>query len=139
MNARVFLLQQSRRDFDLSSAERYGTVVPVLGERESPSLALAPALIKIRKALRDYRPEKDFLLAAGGDQLASFIAGMVMTDEAILSKGYVTWLRWDRDRDFDGRRDSSKGEYVPVRFNLNGFWKPQQWDGSITKDNHVRP
>lgn len=129
MTGRVFLLQNPRKDFDLSSAEKFGTVVPVLGERDSPSLALAPALIKVRQALRDYNPEEDYLLAAGGDPLAIFLAGMIMTDEGLLSKGFVTWLRWDRNRDFDGRRDPTRGQYVPVRFNLNGFYK-EDWDGS---------
>lgn len=127
---RVFLLQQSRRDFDLSPAERYGTVIPVLGERESPSLALAPALIKMRAALRDYDPAQDHLLAAGGDQLASFLAGMVLTDEGLLARAPVSWLRWDRNRDYDGRRDMLRGEYHPVRFGLYGVGnKEDEWDG----------
>lgn len=125
---RVFLLQKSRRDFDLTSAERLGTVVPVLGERESPSLALAPALVKMRQALRDYDPKTDHLLAAGGDQLASFLAGMVLTDEGILRSEPVSWLRWDRNRDFDGRRDMSQGSYVPVLFGLTGPGR-KEWDG----------
>lgn len=126
---RVFLLQRSRRDFDLSSAERLGQLVPVLGERDSPSLALAPALVKMRTALRDYNPDEDHLLAAGGDQLASFLAGMVMTDEGLLRRGEVSWLRWDRNRDFDGRRDLNRGEYQPVRFSLNGPGNKGDWHG----------
>jgi hypothetical protein len=127
---RVFLLQRSRRDFNLSSAERFGTVVPVLGERESPSLALAPALTKMRTALRDYDPTSDHLLAAGGDQLASFLAGMVLTDEGILRNDPVSWLRWDRARDFDGRRDPSNGSYEPVQFGLYGVGaRKDDWDG----------
>lgn len=126
---RVFLLQKSRRDFDLTSAERLGTVVPVLGERESPSLALAPALTKMRSMLRDYDPANDHLLAAGGDQLASFLAGMVLTDEGLMRDEPISWLRWDRNRDFDGRRDATLGSYQPVRFGLYGAGKKEDWDG----------
>lgn len=130
MSGRVFLLQESRRNFDLSSAARLGTLVPVLGERDSPSIALAPALVRIRQALRDYNPDRDHILAAGGDQLASFMAGAILTDEGRLSQESVSWLRWDRNRDFDGRRDVRKGEYVPVRFNLGGFLPPNDWTGN---------
>lgn len=114
--AKVFLLQKSRRGFDLSSAEKYGTVITVLGERESPSLAPAPALIKLRQAIREYNPDTDFFLSAGGDPLAALMIGMLLVDEG----KSASWLRWDRNRDFDGRRDMTAGEYKPVRFDLNG-------------------
>lgn len=126
---RVFLLHQSRRDFDLSSAAAFGTVVPVLGERESPSLGLAPCLAKMRSMLKDFDVEHDYLLAAGGDQLASFLAAMVLADMGLLGRG-VRWLRWDRNRDYDGRRDFTRGEYQPVTVSLSGTGANKgEWDG----------
>lgn len=128
MASRVFLIQASRRPFDLTTAQAFGEVVPVLQERDSPSVALAPALVKIRQALRDYDPQTDYLLAAGGDQLASFLAGAILTEDGHLHRDAVSWLRWDRHRDDDGRRFTNQGEYVPVRFNLKGQTQ-SEWTG----------
>lgn len=126
---RVFLLQESKRDFDLNPAKKLGDLIPILGPHDSPSIALAPSLIKMRQALRDYDPNADHLLAAGGDQLSSFLAAVVLTDAGLLNgDNFVSWLRWDRARDIDGRRSYKDGEYKPVAFNLNGPYKAE-WNG----------
>ena len=122
----VFLLQKGRGSFDLTSAHRLGQLVTVLGERDSPSLAPGPALATIRRALKEYDPRTDHLLTAGGDPLAAFMAGAVLTDTGVLREG-VSWLRWDRARDLDGRRDFNRGQYEPVVFNLNGAPMRADW------------
>ncbi len=128
MKNRVFLLQESKRDFDLSPATRIGELIPILGPHDSPSIALAPSMIKIRQALKEYDPNHDYILAAGGDQLSSFLAGCILTDLGYLNgENHVNWLRWDRNRDFDGRRDFRKGEYKPTAFNLNGPYR-EEWN-----------
>ncbi len=121
--AKVFLIQASRRDFDLRPAEKYGEIVKVLGERESPSLAPGPTLVKLRQMVQTYDPATDFLLTAGGDPLAAMMVGMLLQDEG----KSASWLRWNRNRDFDGRRDQLAGDYVPVQFDLQGM-KRGVWD-----------
>lgn len=107
----VWLLQESwSHSVDLSSAQRYGTIVPVLSGKDNPGQAPGPALFKLKHALRDYQPQ-DFVAYALADPAAAFLAGMVFAREDLMREP-VNWLRWDRERSTDGERQRG-GFYVP--------------------------
>ncbi len=95
---------------DLSSAQRYGKVLHILGPRDQASLAPGPCLFKIKKTLRDFNPETDFLCYAGGDPHTLLLVGFALRDLNIRD---ARFLRWERERDTEGRRKPG-GFYVPV-------------------------
>lgn len=109
---KVWLLQESwSQNADLSSAHRYGTVIPILGSQDHPGRSPGPSLFKLKKALEDYHPD-DYIAYALADPAAVFLAGMVMAKEGLL-KETVQWLRWERERATDGARTSG-GYYTPT-------------------------
>lgn len=95
---------------DLSSAARYGTIQPILEEDEHPSSTPGPALSKMSKALREFRPEVDYLCSAGGDPMSLALAVLALANWNIPE---FTLLRWERERDTDGTRTRG-GFYVPI-------------------------
>lgn len=105
---KVWLLQESwKPDVDMSSAQRYGTVIPILTRLDVPGQAPGPCLFKLKHALRDYHPD-DYVTYALSDPAAPFLAGMVFANEGLLREP-VNWLRWDRERDINSQR--TKGGY----------------------------
>ncbi len=108
---KVWLLQESwSRNIDLSSANRYGAITPILSGADMPSVAPGPSLFKLKAALKDYRPF-DYVVYALSDPAAAFLAGMVFAREG-LSREPINWLRWDRERSTEGERTNG-GFYVP--------------------------
>ena len=95
---------------DLSSAQRYGKLMPVLEEFEQPSLHPGPSLHKMNRALRSFDPTKDFLCYAGGDPMSIALALVALRN---LGLREVQMLRWDRERDTEGVRTKG-GYYMPV-------------------------
>lgn len=108
----VWLLQESwSHSVDLSSAQRYGKVVPLLSGKDHPSQAPGPAIFKIKQTLlKEYRPG-DYIAYALSDPACAFLAGMVFAKEG-LDRDPINWLRWDRERAPDGERTGG-GFYVP--------------------------
>lgn len=107
----VYLIQEPNTDRfprDLSSANRYGKIVPVLSAAYKPSLLPGPALHEMRRALRAFRPD-DFILWIGGDPMGPILAGYVINELGYRS---CKFLRWERERDPEGRRLGT-GFYVP--------------------------
>ena len=109
---KVWLLQESwSRNADLSSAQRYGVVMPILSGQDAPGVAPGPALFKLKQRLvHDYHPD-DYVVYALADPAAAFLAGMVFARENLIGQP-VNWLRWERERAIDGQREAG-GYYLP--------------------------
>ena len=118
--SRVFILQPPTRKRDLSSAQRYGTIVYLIDDPEfQPSLFPAKALMEIVNRLRewDYHPERDYVVFAGGDSVGALMLGQITSAFGRVSRGNTTTkfyrtLRWDRELQPDGTR--AGGFYTPV-------------------------
>lgn len=109
----VFFVQEPGSDRDFSSANRYGKVEFLLSSRDRPGLSPGPTLFKLRQGLRKMRPG-DYLAWAGGDPLGPTLVGLVLAEMGFRS---FNMLRWERERDTEGRR-TNRGYYVPVTIDL---------------------
>ena len=111
----VFLTHETDSDRDLSSAQRYGKLRPLLNRSDKPGKTPGPCLWKIMKALRDeYDSARDYICIPGGDPVAGLLTGMAL---ATLRIDEVKMLRYERERDLEGRR-KPVGFYVPVSCKL---------------------
>lgn len=127
MDSVVYIVQEppmiydraSKRHFskDLSSAQRYGRIVYILGPSDQASLTPGPCMHKLRKELKDFRPDADYICFAGGDPMSLALAMLVLRDMNINT---ATALRWDRERDTSGERKNG-GFYVPVSTPLRPY------------------
>lgn len=110
---KVWLIQESwSQNADLSSAQRYGTVMPILTPQDHPGRMPGPALFKLKKALKDYHPD-DYIAYGLADPAGLFLAGMVFARENMM-KEPINWLRWERERDTEGERTKG-GFYTPTK------------------------
>lgn len=100
---------------DLSSAQRYGRLEPILAPDEQASLTPGPCLHKLCKGLRGFNPTKDYICFAGGDPAGYALALIALRENGIRE---VSALRWDRERATDGTRTVG-GYYVPVAMKLH--------------------
>jgi len=122
-DAVVYLIQEPpamvrngvRLQKDLSSAQRYGVIKPILGHRDQASLTPGQCLFTLSKALRWFNPERDYICHAGGDPMA---IGLALVALSINGFKEVTNLRWERERDTEGKRKPG-GFYVPVKIPLH--------------------
>ena len=111
---KVWLLQESwSPKVDLSSANRYGAVHPILSTADQPSVAPGPSLFKLKQALRGGYHPNDYIVYALSDPATAFLAGMVFAREGLM-KEPINWLRWERERDTSGQKMSG-GFYVPTQ------------------------
>lgn len=116
MEPTVWLIQQPKGikkdgtywEPDLSSATKFGKIIPLLEPNDRPSLLPAPTYRKMETGLCAYSPG-DYFLWAGGDPCALFMAGSIAQ-----RLGYpdVQFLRWERSRNEYGQREG--GYYIPV-------------------------
>lgn len=121
---RVFGIQEPRPIFDrssgqsiardFSSAQRYGRVDFILDQKDSPSNAPSPCLMKLVRGFRDFTQE-DYILYAGGDPLGLFLASSALNHYGFKD---IQFLRWDRERARDGSKPRGVGFYVPITVNL---------------------
>lgn len=115
---KVFFVQKpGRSEFDMGNINEFGEVAFLLRSNDAPSLNPGRALALIRDRISDWTPD-DYLVAFGGDPFGIFLTGMVMADQ--FPGQPVRWLRWNRERDDDGRRTFNRGFYQPLRFSLSG-------------------
>lgn len=106
---RVFIPQEATSEKDLSSAMRYGVVVPIIGVYERPANNTRHTMAKLYEALESFDPENDFICLAGGDPIMGLLTGVVLERLGIES---FKQLYWTRERDDDGNR-LSVGTYLP--------------------------
>lgn len=95
---------------DLSSANRYGTLMPILSKGNQASLTPGPSLSELHRKLRHFNPDLDYICFAGGDPMSLALALLVLRDMNVKE---VSILRWDRERSTDGVRTAG-GFYTPV-------------------------
>jgi hypothetical protein len=112
----VFLIAQPSvaRDGKMPNLEplaEYGDVKVLVEAGDYPSFRPDTALAKITERLSDFDAEHDYLAWAGGDTLAAVITGMVLST---MGHKYVRWLRFERGRTEDGKRDGNNGKYTPI-------------------------
>ena len=110
----VYVVQEPGPARDFDSVTAYGDLHFVLPRNSRPSFAPDLVLRDLRSRLADFTT-RDYIVWAGGDPLASILAGIVLRE---LGHSTVQYLRWERHLNPDGSR-SSQGYYVPGRFNLH--------------------
>lgn len=114
MTSRVFVLQATRYQADVSPAAVYGEIRFVLsaGDRtcSNPELSME----KLRRALEDFEPNRDFIVWAGGDPLSAIAAGMVLLELGIRK---FRFLRFEKNR-HTRPGEPTTGFYSPVEVHL---------------------
>lgn len=112
---RVFVVQATRVQADVSPAGVYGEIQFILsaGDRtcSNPELSMD----KLRRALKDFNPHQDFIVWAGGDPLSAIIVGMVMHDLGI---NKFRFLRYEKNRNTRPGQPPT-GFYSPVEVRLD--------------------
>lgn len=78
---------------DLSYLDVYGNVRTLLSIEDYPSYKPQEALRKVYDGLKDFNPEVDFIVWAGGEPLAAFLVGSVIADYGIER---IKWLRYNK-------------------------------------------
>lgn len=127
----VFVIQQPSLNSrgwmpDLSSAASYGNIEYIFLGGEKVYALPGPSLFKARKVLREFDPDKDFVLWPGmGDPMAYAVAMIALSE---LGLDHIKFLYWDRTRDSDGGRTGHKGFYVPIPIHIKE--KRNEQDGT---------
>jgi hypothetical protein len=110
MRNKVYVLQATRHQADVSAAGVYGDICFVLsaGDRTcaNPELSIG----KLRRALRDFNPRDDFVVWAGGDPLSAILTGMVFMDLGVTK---FRFLRFEKTRNIRQGQPVT-GFYSPV-------------------------
>lgn len=110
----VYLVQMPFNERDFSSAARYGPLEVIFSDpRYQPSLKAGIASQEIRKALQNFNPAEDHIMVSGGDPLGILLTGQVLGN--MYPRTTINALRWERERDISGQRQSGGGFYMPVR------------------------
>jgi len=124
--AKVFLIAQPSVSREghfprLEGLAEFGEVHTLLPDGNQPSFRPGKTMDALVKQLTELYSAGDYLVWAGGDTLAAFMAGVVMER---LGVDEITWLRYDRPYDEELRRRTEKGaRYVPVKvtlYNMDG-------------------
>jgi hypothetical protein len=108
--------QTPHKPIDLSSASKFGPIYPVFDVGDRPSLLPAQHMEKARKVLANFDEDEDFILWSGGDPSAPFMIGAILREMSIRN---VTYLRWEKERGLDGKRNPRIGFYVPIKIPLS--------------------
>jgi hypothetical protein len=111
--SRVFVIQATRHQADVTPATAYGTVEFVLGPGDRTSLSPDLVLKKLVKGLERFDVEEDYVLWAGGDPLSLLLTGWALDN---LGVGSFRYLRYEKA---DPRRATSAPFYVPVVVTLS--------------------
>lgn len=114
MTSRVFVLQATRFQADVSPAAVYGQIQFVLaaGDRTCSNPELSAD--KLRRELKDFRPSHDYIVWAGGDPLTMLVTGLVLADLGITK---FRFLRFEKNRNIR-RGEPVTGFYSPVEVRL---------------------
>lgn len=115
--SRVFITQEPFLNKDFSSASNYGAIHYIFTREESPCLVPIKSIFNVRQKLRDFNPDKDYIINSGGDPINGILVGSVLLTLGIKK---FTFLRWDRTKDLNGRV-TNVGFYVPVTIDLSNF------------------
>lgn len=112
--SRVFVMQATRFQADVSPAARYGDIHFVLqpGDRTSSTPDLS--LRKLVAAMENFDPDKDYVVWSGGDPLSAILTGAVMAELGITR---FRFLRFEKNRGKDV--SSGSGYYVPIEVDFS--------------------
>lgn len=111
--SKVYVMQATRFQADVSPAARYGDIQFVLSPGDRTSSTPELTLRKLIKALDMFKPDQDYVVWSGGDPLSAILTGAVMMELGITR---FRFLRFEKNRGKDG----GLGYYVPVDVDLYG-------------------
>lgn len=119
-NPIVYLIAQptvSRRKAppNLAPLYKHGEVVTLLVSGEQPTFRPRDCFEALEARFKDFDPDIDYLVWAGGDTLAAVMAGMLLAELEIWC---FKWLRYERFRLPTGERTDEGAIYVPVEIDL---------------------
>ena len=114
MTSRVFILQATRHQADVSPAAVYGEIRFVLSAGDRTCANPELSMERLRRELSDFNPQQDFIVWAGGDPLSAIVAGMVLIDMGITK---FRFLRFEKNRNTKPG-DKVTGFYSPVEVRL---------------------
>jgi len=106
--SRVYVIQSTRYQADVSPAQVYGTIEFVLGPSDRTSSSPEISLSRLREGLRNFDPRQDYILWSGGDPLSCMLTGWILSEMGVDSFRY---LRYEKA---DPRKVGSSPFYVPV-------------------------
>lgn len=113
--SKVFVLQATRYQADVSPAAVYGDIIFVLsaGDRTCSNPELSSE--KLERDLKNFNYKEDFIVWAGGDPLSAIITGMVMVKLGIMK---YRFLRFEKTQGTRVSGGAVTGFYSPVEVNL---------------------
>lgn len=111
--SRVFVIQSTKHQADVSPASSYGTIMFVLGPGDRSSSNPDLSLRKLMAVLDNFVAEEDFILWSGGDPLSCMLTGIALAELGITK---FTYLRYERT---DRKRGTSTGYYVPIEVDFD--------------------
>ena len=88
---------------NIVGATKYGDVIPLLPELSQIIFSPGPLIFKLRKLLRNFRPE-DYLLLTGDPAIIG-VACSIVSD---ITNGKYNLLKWDKQ----------ERKYYPIAINL---------------------
>ena len=112
--SKVFVLQATRYQADVSPAAVYGEILFVLsaGDRTCSNPELSAD--KLYSALKEFDPQEDYIVWAGGDPLSAIMTGMILMDLGVTK---FRFLRFEKSRSGKPGQPVT-GYYSPVEVNL---------------------
>lgn len=119
--SRVFITQRPKPKAngfmpDLTPATEFGEIVYVFDSNDYVFASPEISMERAKQVLDDFDPDNDHLLyPMTGDPAAVYIIAMIMG--YWFSDKNISWLRWDRNVDSNGKRVKS-GAYVPINIPL---------------------
>lgn len=111
--SRVFAIQETRHQADISPAQVYGDVEFVLAPTDRMSSSPELYMKKLRDGLAGFLEKEDYILWSGGDPLSCLLTGTVLRDMGVSRFRY---LRYEKP---DPRKVGSAPYYVPVSVDLD--------------------
>jgi hypothetical protein len=106
--SKVYVIQSTRTQADVSPAASYGDIVFILTVADRTSCDPDSSLQKLRKGLEGFDEHNDYLLWSGGDPLSFMLVGWLLAEWGVPS---IRYLRYERG---DARKGKSSPFYVPV-------------------------
>jgi hypothetical protein len=113
--SRVYVMQATRFQADVSPAARYGDIHFVLSPGDRTSSTPELSLKKLVTQLQDFDPEKDYIVWSGGDPLSAILTGVVLSELGIRT---FRFLRFEKNRGKDNGNGAS-GYYVPIEVDFS--------------------